>query len=89
MNLVRGAWKLLVGIKDGLVLIAMLIFFGLLFAALSTKPSPSSIRDGALLLRLDGRIVEQPADIDPFSTLTGRGDAGREFRLRDVVRALD
>ncbi|MDB5674553.1 MAG: signal peptide peptidase SppA [Sphingomonas bacterium] len=89
MNLVRGAWKVLVGIKDGLVLIAMLIFFGLLFAALSAGPSPTSIRDGALLLRLDGRIVEQPTEIDPFSSLTGRGDAGHEFRLRDVVRALD
>ena len=30
MKLVRGAWKLLVGIKDGLVLILMLLFFGAL-----------------------------------------------------------
>jgi len=82
VNLVRGAWKVLVGIKDGLVLIAMLIFFGLLFAVLSAKPGPTSIRDGALLLRLDGRIVEQPTEVDPFSSLTGRGDAGHEFRLR-------
>lgn len=89
MNLVRGAWKVLVGIKDGLVLIAMLIFFGLLFALLSAKPGPTSIRDGALLLKLNGRIVEQPAEISPFAALNGGGDAGREFRLRDVLRALD
>ncbi len=89
MKLVRGAWKILVGIKDGLVLIAMLIFFGLLFAALSAKPGPTSIRDGALLLQLDGRIVEQPAEINPFAALSGGGDDGHEFRLRDVVRALD
>jgi protease-4 len=89
VNLVRGAWKVLVGIKDGLVLIAMLIFFGLLFAMLSAGPGPSAIRDGALLLRLDGRIVEQPTAVDPFTALTGRGDAGHEFRLRDVVRSLD
>ena len=89
MKLVRGAWKILVGIKDGLVLIAMLLFFGVMFAALSAKPGPSSIRDGALLLKLDGRIVEQPADVDPFAALSGGGDAGHEYRLRDVVRALD
>ena len=29
MKLVRGVWKLLVGIKDALVLVAMLLFFGL------------------------------------------------------------
>ncbi|MFA5966331.1 MAG: signal peptide peptidase SppA [Sphingomonas sp.] len=89
MKLVRGAWTILVGIKDGLVLLAMLIFFGLLFAALSAKPGPTSIRDGALLLRLDGRIVEQPAEISPFAALNGGADDGHEFRLRDVVRALD
>jgi len=89
VNLVRGAWKVLVGIKDGLVLIAMLIFFGVLFAALSSKPGPSSIRDGALLLKLDGRIVEQPAEVNPFAALSGGGDDNHEFRLRDVVRALD
>ncbi|MDH7972687.1 signal peptide peptidase SppA [Sphingomonas sp. AR_OL41] len=89
MKLVRGAWKILVGIKDGLVLIAMLIFFGLLFAALSAKPGPTSVRDGALVLQLDGRIVEHPADVNPFAALSGGGNDAREFRLRDVVRALD
>ena len=34
MALVRGVWRLLVGIKDALVLIFMLIFFGLLYAGL-------------------------------------------------------
>jgi protease-4 len=39
MKLVRGAWKLLVGIKDALVLVAMLLFFGALFAALNARRS--------------------------------------------------
>ena len=56
MKLVRGAWKLLVGIKDGLVLILMLLFFGALFAALSAKPN-TRITDGALVLDLAGSIV--------------------------------
>ena len=88
MKLVRGAWKVLVGIKDGLVLIAMLLFFGLLFAGLSAKPS-AKIRDGALLLDLNGAIVEQPSEPEGFAALAAGGETPKEFRLRDVVRALD
>lgn len=87
MKLVRGAWKLLVGIKDGLVLILMLLFFGALFAALSSKPN-TRITDGALVLDLAGSIVEQPAEADPVALLSGQ-PAAQELRLRDVVRALD
>ncbi|WP_034160073.1 signal peptide peptidase SppA [Sphingomonas sp. ERG5] len=89
MKLVRGAWKILVGIKDALVLAAMLLFFGLLFAALAAKPSPATIGNGALVLDLSGTIVEQPAEADPFSAFAGGSAPVGEFRLRDVVRALD
>lgn len=88
MKLVRGAWKILVGIKDGLVLIAILLFFGLLFAGLSSKPSTVAVRDGALVLKLNGAIVEQPAMADPFAGFSSGGSPS-EFRLRDVVRTLD
>jgi protease IV len=87
VKLVRGAWKLLVGIKDALVLLAMLLFFGLLFAALSARPS-AAVRDGALVLNLAGTVVEQPREIDPFTTIAG-GEVAREHRLRDLIRALD
>ena len=88
MKLVRGAWKLLVGIKDGLVLLAMLLFFGLIFAALSARPGTKAIGDGALVLRLDGPIVEQPSAPAAFGALSGQPQA-HEFRLRDVIRAID
>src|SRR3546814_19991714 len=84
--LVRGAWKLLVGIKDALVLIAMLLFFGVLWAALSARPAPATISDGALLLDLDGTIVEQPAEVDPFTVARGQ-PVSRQSRLRHLVRA--
>ena len=87
MKLVTGAWKILVGIKDGLVLIAMLLFFGVLFGALAAKPSTVAIADGALVLKLDGAIVEQPTEADPFAGFSGGGRPS-EFRLRDVVRSL-
>ena len=88
MRLVRGAWKLLVGIKDFLVLAAMLLFFGVLFAALNARPGAKAIADGALVIDLDGRVVEQPASVDPFAGVAG-GEVLREARARDVIRALD
>ena len=44
MRFVRAVWKLLVGVKDALVLVAMLLFFGLLWAGLKAGPKP--IGDG-------------------------------------------
>ncbi len=88
MNLVRGAWRFLVGIKDALVLLFMLIFFGLLAAALSARPGTKSIGTGALVLELKGSVVEQPTPVSPTEALTG-GEQARQFRLRDVVAALD
>lgn len=88
MKLVRGAWKILVGIKDFLVLALMLLFFAGLFAALSYKPNKATIRDGALVVALDGTLVEQPEEADPFASFGG-GEVTKQHRLRDVLRALD
>jgi len=88
VKLVRGAWKLLVGIKDALVLVFLLLFFGGLFALLNARPAPKAIRDGALVVALEGRLVEQPQEVDPLASLGGGGVTG-EVRLRDVIRALD
>lgn len=88
MKVLRGLWALLVGIKDALVLIAMLLFFGLLFAALSIAPNPTAPTAGALVLDLSGTLVEQPAEADPFALLAGTRQLARETRLRDLERAL-
>ncbi|HVJ02167.1 MAG TPA: signal peptide peptidase SppA [Sphingomonas sp.] len=88
MKLVRGAWKILVGIKDFLVLAFMLLFFAALFAALSHRPNRAAIREGALVVALDGTLSEQPEETDPLAQLGG-GRAARQQRVRDVVRALD
>jgi protease-4 len=87
MRFVRAVWKLLVGIKDGLVLIFMLIFFGLLYAALSARPA--AIGEGVLAMDLDGVLVEQPSRPDPFSAVAGAGNLTHEFALRDLVAALE
>ena len=85
MKFVRAIWKLLVGIKDALVLILLILFFGGLYGALSARPAP--IRDGVLDLSLSGSLVEQPArrqwaDVASSSRL-------QQYRLRDLVAALD
>jgi protease-4 len=87
MKFAGKVWKLLVGIKDGLVLLFMLIFFALLYAAMTARPTLGAGDRGALLLDLDGPIVEQPAQATASEMLSGGGP--REYRLRDVVRALE
>lgn len=90
MAFVKGVWRILVAIKDGLVLLFLLGFFGLLYAALSWSPKPvRSVSSGALLLKLEGTIVEQPAEADPFSLLTSSGPRTKEYRLSEVVTALE
>ncbi len=83
-------WKLLVGIKDGLSLLFLLLFFGLLFAVLTARPGPAQVRSsGALLLELDGVIVEEASIIDPIAALFSGSDPIGEFEARELVRALD
>ncbi|QLC22184.1 signal peptide peptidase SppA [Parasphingopyxis sp. CP4] len=88
MRLLSGAWKILVGIKDGLVLLLMLLFFGVLYALLTASPNPVVPGNGALHLNLEGIIVEQPEETNPFDALTG-GETIRQHRLRDIVQALE
>ena len=85
MKFVRAIWKLLVGIKDALVLIFMLIFFGALYTALSARPAP--VKDGVLDLNLNGAVVEQPSRASLSDVASG--DRLGEYRLRDLVQALD
>lgn len=89
MAFVKGAWRILVAIKDGLVLLFLLLFFGALYAALSFSPKPAgSVSTGALLLDLDGTIVEQPTEASATALLSGSGPESKEYRLSDIVTAL-
>ena len=85
MKFVSAVWKLLVGIKDGLVLILMLLFFGMLYAGLSARPA--AVEAGVLALDLDGPVVEQPSK-PTFTELAGGSRTPKEYRLRDLVSAL-
>jgi protease-4 len=88
MAFARKVWKLLVAIKDGLALLVLLMFFGLLYAALASRPNVAQVQNGALLVKIDGAIVEEPATIDPISALLSRRAPFAQYRARDIVRAL-
>ena len=89
MGFAGKVWRLLVGIKDGLVLILMLLFFSALFAILTARPSPGAVREGALVMDLSGIIVEERSEVDPFAALLSQQAPVGEFQSRDLVRALD
>ncbi|TFI58793.1 signal peptide peptidase SppA [Sphingomonas parva] len=87
MKFAGKVWRLLVGIKDGLVLLLMILFFAMLFAAMSARPTIGSGEKGALVLDLSGPIVEQPAQASATDVLSG--GVAKEYRLRDIVHGLE
>ena len=89
MKLAKLAWGVLVGVKDGLVLIFMLLFFGALYAVMSADPNAARGKGGALLLAFDGPIVDQKTEIDARSFLLGDGTVGTQYQLDDVLNALE
>jgi protease-4 len=84
MKFVRAVWKLLVGIKDALVLILMLFFFGMIYAGLSAKPAP--VKPGVLDVDLNGGVVEQPSRAQ-WSDVAA-GSRLHEYRLRDLIATM-
>lgn len=91
MAFARKVWKLLVGIKDALVLALLLLFFGLLYSALSMRPTPGKVTEGALVVHVDGAIVEETADVRTLDLLlaqSGNVTLPQEMRARDLERAL-
>src|SRR5688500_15493136 len=89
MSFAGKVWRLLVGIKDGLALVFLLLFFWALFMVLGSRPSPGLVREGALLLELNGTVVEEVAPIDPLNVLLSSAVPTREYAARDLIRAID
>ena len=89
MQFARKVWHLLVAIKDGLVLLLMLLFFAGLYGALTARPSQAALKDGALLVKLDGSVVEEPSEQDALKLISGIEGPLHQHRTRDVVRALE
>jgi len=88
MKFARGVWKILVAIKDGLVLLLLLLFFGGLYALLALRPAPGMVQGGALYVPLDGPVVEERARFRPAQLLSGEGPS-KAFQQRDLVRGIE
>ena len=89
MSFIGKVWKVLVGIKDGLVLIFMLLFFVALFGLLSATPNPGQVRDGALYIEISGYVVEERAPVDPIAALLSGEAPPIEYEARELVHAID
>lgn len=91
MIFLRAIWRFIVGVKDVLVLCFLLLFFAGLYMLLSMAHGdrPLKTHEGALLVELDGTLVEQPETADPFAMLFGNEAPVRQYRLRDVVAAVE
>jgi protease IV len=89
MTFLKRSWRVIVAIKDGLAFIALLLFFFLLYLLLSSGTNPAAVRDGALHLKLDGVVSEQPTPVDPVQAYLSQTAPLKEHRQRDIIRALD
>lgn len=89
MSFAGKVWRLLVGIKDALALAFLLLFFWALFEVLSARPSPAAVRSGALLLKLDGTVVEEPARANALGALLSSAAPTHQYAARDVIRSID
>lgn len=87
MSFAKSVWKILVAIKDGLVLLFLLLFFAGLYTVLTLRPAPGMVREGALYLPLEGRVVEEASEISPTQLLSGQTPEP-EYTARDVSRAI-
>lgn len=89
MRLLKTLWSILVGIKDALVLLLLVFFFGIIWVLISgpsEKAGPSS--GAALRLKLSGSLVEQASPRNPLSLISG-APVVRETEVEPLIRALD
>lgn len=87
MKTLGWIWRIVVGIKDLLVLALLALFFIAISAALSGA-GPATVPDGAaLVVSLDGGIVDQGSETSPFDTVSG--NVSSEVQVRDLVRGID
>ncbi|WP_068076233.1 signal peptide peptidase SppA [Novosphingobium lentum] len=89
MTFARFIWKSLVAIKDGLVLVLLLLFFWAIYAALTVRPGGGMVREGALYLPLEGPVVEERTRINATQLLISRNGPRKEYQERDLVRAIE
>ncbi len=87
MKVLGTIWRVIVGIKDVMVLLLLSLFFVALSAGLSSGKAARVPDGGALVIRLDGALVDQSGETSPFDAASG--NVAAEVQVRDLVRAID
>ncbi len=88
MNFARTAWRFVVGVKDLLVLLLLLLFFAVLWQLLQSRESHSVPAGSALVLNLDGAVVDQAAEQSPLQAVSGT-NIGHQREVRDIIQGID
>jgi protease-4 len=89
MQFLKGVWTFLVGVKDALVLLFMLLVFGVLWASLSSGSPRITVPEGAALhVDLDGLLVDQAQQASPLAFVTGE-PVIPETETAQLVKAID
>lgn len=89
MALLKTVWKIAVGVKDILVLLFLLLLFAGIWAAFNMRAPLATVPDGAaLVLEMEGVLVDVPAEPMPLDFLAGASSLP-EIEVRRVVDAID
>lgn len=89
MVVIRSLWRFLVGVKDALVLFFLLLLLLALWGVMRAS-APLQVPDGsALVLDLDGFVVDQATERSPFELATAGADITPEIQVRDLIKAID
>ncbi|WP_224746079.1 signal peptide peptidase SppA [Neiella litorisoli] len=97
MKFIRGffgwCWRILNWARKALINLVFLLVVVSVIIAISTQEQGPQFEEGALVLTIDGRIVEQTRAIDPmsqfFKEAMGSRDEEPEILLADVIRVID
>jgi protease-4 len=88
MGFLRTVWRFLIGVKDALALVFLLLFFGVLAVALVWRgPKITVPQDAALVIDLEGVLVDQASELSAIEALAGPSPLA-ETEARDVVDAI-
>lgn len=89
MQFLKSVWGFLVGVKDALVLLFMLLLFGALWASFSMRTPIAAVPDGAALnIELDGLLVDQATEPTPLALLGGE-EVVPEIETAALVQTID
>lgn len=88
-NFIKALWRALVVTKDLVFgVIAVLLLLGVVAALMPRTPAPLPDK-AALVIRIDGILVDQRSPTDPLVMLGGADGLPTEVLLRDVLTAID